>query len=129
MASVRENWVTAWGPRSINGVMRDTLTLRCGTRTIEAVELDMADQWDFMEIAGSSLDNEPWVSTALLACSVLSVDGVPQPTGVKSRDAIRAVLRKIGGEGIDALGDAFESRQRSSTDVTSETATQDAVGN
>lgn len=94
--------------RTINGQVRDVMHITFDARVIEAMELDMADQWDFMEVAGRQLDNEPWVNTALLACSVIGIDGLPMPSGVKSRDDIRRVLRKLGEDGLDALQVAFE---------------------
>ncbi len=94
--------------RTINSEQREVVRILFDGRVIEAVELDMAEQWDFMEIAGHQLDNQPWVSTALLACSVIGIDGLPIPGGVKSRDDIRRVLRKLGEDGLDALQVAFE---------------------
>ena len=82
----------------------------------------MADQWDFLEIAGRQLDNEPWVNTALLACSVIGIDGLPLPSGVKSRDEIRRILRKLGEDGLDALQVAFEKPGTSLTTEDDETA-------
>ena len=94
--------------RVINGQTRDVLRIAFDGRVIEAMELDVADQWDFLEIAGRQLDNEPWVNTALLACSVISIDGLPLMGGVKSRDEIRKVLRKLGQDGLDALQIALD---------------------
>ena len=94
--------------RTINGEQREVLRIIFSGRLIEAIELDMADQWDFMEIAGRQLDNQPWVNTALLACSVIGIDGLPVPGGIKSRDEIRRILRKLGEDGLDALQAAFE---------------------
>lgn len=102
--------------RMINGQMRDVMRISFDARTIDAMELDMADQWDFMEIAGRQLDNEPWVNTALLACSVIGIDGLPMPSGVKNRDDIRRVLRKLGEDGLDALQIAFEKPAAVTTD-------------
>ena len=94
--------------RVINGQTRDVLRIAFNGRIVEAIELDVADQWDFLEIAGRQLDNEPWVNTALLACSVISIDGLPLMGGIKNRDEIRKVLRKLGEDGLDALQVAFE---------------------
>ena len=97
--------------RTINGDQREVLRITFNGRVVEAVELDMADQWDFMEIAGRQLDNEPWANTALLACSVTAIDGVPVPRGVKTRDEIRRILRKLGEDGVDAVQIALEPRE------------------
>ncbi len=79
---------------------------------IEGVRLDMAEQWDFMEIAGSAIDNQAWVNTALLAASVISINGVPEPSGAKSREHLRRILKRIGEEGLDALSAAFETEEQ-----------------
>ena len=111
--------------RTINGDEREVHRISFRGRVVEAVELDMADQWDFMEIAGRQLDNEPWVNTALLACSVIAIDGLPCPRGVRTRDDIRRILRKLGEDGLDALQVALETGDREVTDPNDEVA----VGN
>ena len=108
--------------RVINGHTREIFCITFDGRAIEAIELDMADQWDFLEIAGRQLDNEPWVNTALLACSVISIDGLPLPSGVRSRDEIRRVLRKLGEDGLNALQMAFEESSAPPTIGHEETA-------
>lgn len=108
--------------RTINAESREVIRILFSGRVIEAMELDMADQWDFMEIAGRQLDNEPWVNTALLACSVIAIDGLPVPSGIKSRDEIRRILRKLGEDGLDALQLAFEVPQPKLSIEESETA-------
>ncbi len=108
--------------RTINGEAREVLRITFAGRVIEAMELDMADQWDFMEIAGRQLDNQPWVNTALLACSVIAIDGLPMPSGIKSRDEIRRILRRVGEDGLDALQAAFELPTATATDEESEPA-------
>lgn len=108
--------------RELNGITREVTRVRLDGRVIEAVTLDMADQWDFMEIAGRQLDNEAWVNTALLAWSVIAIDGVPIPAGARSRDDIRRILRKLGEAGIEALQSAFGT-------APAPTVPEDAVGN
>ena len=96
--------------REINGERRGVLRVTTPKGlVIEGIRLDMAEQWDFMEIAGASIDNQAWVNTALLAASVISINGVPEPSGAKSRDHLRRVLKKIGEDGLDALSAAFET--------------------
>ena len=104
---VHPSWEIAHLTRTINNISRAVVRVTVDGHVIEAVELDMADQWDFMEMAGAQLDNQAWVNTALLAASVISIDGVPQPFGAKTRDGIRQILRKIGAPGLDALHAAF----------------------
>ena len=96
---------------TINNVVRDGVRVTVGDQVIEAVELDMADQWDFMEVAGSQIENRAWVNTALLASAIVSINAVPQPVGTKSKDQIRQILRKIGSSGLDALNAAFNQGQ------------------
>ena len=105
--SGESDWTISRSNSTINGVPRESIRVGVDGHVIEAVELDMADQWDFMEMAGAQIDNDAWVNTALLASAVISIDGVPQPTGVKTRDGIRQILRKLGVRGIDALHAAF----------------------
>ncbi len=108
--------------RTINAEQREVMRITFNGRVIEAMEFDMADQWDFMEIAGRQLDNEPWVNTAILACSVIGIDGLPVPRGIKSRDEIRRILRKLGEDGLDALQVAFEAPSAKPSIDESETA-------
>ena len=112
--------------RDINGERRAVLRVRSAGRVIEAVRLDMAEQWDLMEIAGSAIDNQAWVNTALLAASVISVDGVPEPSGAKTREHIRRVLKKIGEDGVDALCAAFDEDESGPADAE---ASEQAAGN
>jgi hypothetical protein len=112
--------------RTINGDEREVLRIAFNGRVVEAVELDMADQWDFMELAGRQIDNDPWVSTALLACSVIAIDGLPCPRGVRSRDDVRRILRKLGEDGVDAVQAALETSPR---DQASSAEAEGAVGN
>ena len=108
--------------RTINGQAREVMRVSFNGRSIDAMELDMADQWDFMEIAGRQLDNDAWVNTALLACSVIGIDGLPMPSGAKSRDDIRRILRKLGEDGMDALQVAFEKHEVAPVPENDETA-------
>ena len=94
--------------RDLNGERREIVRIDVAGQVIEAVRLDMAEQWDFMEIAGHQIDNEVWVNTALLASSVISIDGVPEPMSGRTREQLRRVLKKIGEAGIDALSIAFD---------------------
>jgi hypothetical protein len=103
----RPDWTITRSRSTINRVERDCVKITTSALVIDAVELDMADQWDFMELAGPQLDNEAWVNTALLAASVIAIDGMPVPSGPKSREGIRQVLRKLGPVGLDALQAAF----------------------
>lgn len=92
---------------TINGEKRSAWRVKSREHTIEAVELDMAEQWDFLEVAGVNIENEAWLNIGLLAASVVSIDGLPVPAGPKTRDGLRHVLKKIGEDGIEALQFAF----------------------
>ena len=99
--------------RDINGERREVLRVATPAGlVIDSVRLDMAEQWDFMEIAGASIDNQAWVNTALLAASVISINGVPEPSGAKSREHLRRILKKIGEDGLDALSAAFQAEEQ-----------------
>ncbi len=115
--------------REMNGETREVVRVTFGGRTIEAISLDMAEQWDFMEVAGSQIDNPAWVNTALLAASVISIDGVPEPAGAKGRDALRKILKKIGETGLDALHHAFDAPEAAATASASADAVRVAAGN
>ncbi len=93
---------------TINGEHRDGYRIRTISHTFEAIELDMAEQWDFLELAGKQIDNEAWVNVAILAAAVISIDGVPIPAGTRTRETLRQVLRKIGEEGLTGLQTAFQ---------------------
>lgn len=114
--------------REINGERRAVVRVVAGGRVIEAVRLDMAEQWDFLEIAGSEVDNEAWMNTGLLAASVIAIDGVPEPSGAKSREQLRRILKRIGEAGVDALCNAFE-RESASGETAREHAAAVAAGN
>jgi hypothetical protein len=121
-------WTIHRSTSTINGVVREAVRVEIDGHVIEAVELDMADQWDFMEMAGPQIDNDAWVNTALLASAVISIDGLPQPAAAKTRDGIRQILRKIGARGVDALHAAF-SEERSESGGPRERREASAVGN
>ena len=111
--------------REINGERREVLRVTASGRVIDAVRLDMAEQWDFMEIAGTAIDNPAWVNTALLAASVISIDGVPEPGGARTREHLRRVLKKIGEAGVDALCVALDE----AADPADAQALEQAAGN
>ena len=121
-------WTIHRSTSTINGVVRAAVRIEVDGHVIEAVELDMADQWDFMEMAGPQIDNDAWVNTALLASAVISIDGLPQPAAAKTRDGIRQILRKIGARGVDALHVAF-SEAPAASDASRQRQEASASGN
>ena len=115
--------------REINGERRDVVRVVFAGRSVEAVKLDMAEQWDFMEVAGAAIDNEAWVNTALIAASVISIDGVPEPSGAKSREHMRRILKRIGEAGVEALAVAFDERAEATATANAASAIETAAGN
>ena len=77
------------------------------------VELDPADQLDLFEACGRMSTNPGWVGLALLACSVRSINGVPEPMPA-TQDQVRNLARRLGHEGIAAVRKSLEG----DTDVT-----------
>ena len=67
------------------------------------------------------------MNTALLAASVISIGGVPEPAGAKSREQLRRVLKKIGEAGLDALSAAFAGDDRD--EAVEDRETEQAAGN
>lgn len=111
--------------REING--RKVKLLRIQTeagRHIEAKKLDMADQWDVMELVGSGDPGRGWIAIALVAASVVSIDGRPVDPGDLSREGLRVVLRNLAEDGLDAVREAL-----SSGEILSEDAHKAQVGN
>lgn len=77
-------------------------------RNILARRLMALDTLRLLKAAGPVLaHNEPWLSVASLAFSVLEVDGVPIPTPT-SEAQIESVVAKLGDEGLSAVAAAIE---------------------
>jgi hypothetical protein len=63
------------------------------------------DTLRLFKAAGPTLaQNEPWLSMAALACSVLEVDGVPIPSPM-TESQIESVIDKLGEVGLVAVAE------------------------
>jgi hypothetical protein len=79
---------------------------------IEIRKIDMGDQFDLAEIAGPAVDNNVWLSLAVVAMAVQTIDGTPQPRGIISKGSLRRTLKAIGTMGVRAIRratDQFDS--------------------
>jgi hypothetical protein len=72
-------------------------------RTLTLKKLDALAELDLIEAAGgTNSDNRRWMVMATLAACVAAIDGTPaQP--LASREAIRAHVKLVGSEGLDAV--------------------------
>lgn len=69
----------------------------------EIREVDMGDQFDLAEIAGNQVENGVWLSLAIVAMAVQSLDMVPIPRGNVTKAGLKQTLRKIGPLGVRAV--------------------------
>ena len=65
--------------------------------------------------------NEPWLSMAGLALSVLEIDGVPVPQPT-TESQIENLVERLGDEGLEAIADMLNAD-------TSESITKSQMGN
>jgi len=89
------------------------------TRTLTAIDtkgrrlsvrrLTALDTLRLFKAAGPVLaQNEPWLSMAALAFSVLEIDGVPVPApGTESQ--IEGLIDRLGDEGLAAIANSIKS--------------------
>ncbi len=75
----------------------DTLSRRFSVR-----EMDVVEQLDLYELAGANSTNPAWLGTAMMVASVRAINDVPLPFPSNPLN-LRAGLRRIGREGMDAL--------------------------
>lgn len=86
-------------------------------RKILARRLTALDTLRLLKTAGPVLaHNEPWLSVASLAFSVLEIDGVPIPAPT-SESQIENVVDKLGDDGLTAIAAAIEPRAETDTDL------------
>lgn len=89
---------------------------------VEIRKTDMADQFDLVEIASSSVDNDIWLSLAIVAMSVRSIDGVPQLSGAVSKASLRKTLKTIGPLGVRAVRRGLGELDASGAEVSQKAA-------
>ena len=70
--------------------------------------LTALDTLRLFKAAGPTLaQNEPWLSMAGLAFSVLEIDGVPVPAPM-TEPQIEGLIEKLGDEGLAAIADTIK---------------------
>jgi hypothetical protein len=70
--------------------------------------LTALDTLRLFKAAGPTLaQNEPWLSMASLAFSVLEIDGVPIP-GPSTESQIESLIDRLGDEGLAAIADTIK---------------------
>lgn len=69
----------------------------------EIREVDMGDQFDLAEIAGNQVENGVWLSLAIVAMAVQSIDMTPVLRGNLTKASLKQVLRKLGPTGVRAV--------------------------
>lgn len=76
-------------------------------RRLSLRRLTALDTLRLFKAAGPVLSqNEPWLSMAGLAFSVLEIDGVPQP-GPATEAQIEALIDRLGDAGLAAIADTI----------------------
>jgi hypothetical protein len=91
-----EQWVVIkYGESQVDPALPDKI--------IEIRRVDMGDQFDLVEIAGSQVDNDVWLSLAIVALSVQTIDNIPVPHGALSKATLRNTLKQIGPLGVRAV--------------------------
>jgi len=88
-------------------------------RRLTLRRLTALDTLRLFKAAGPILaQNEPWLSLAGLAFSVLEIDGVPVPTPATEAQ-IEGLIDRLGDEGLAIIADTVD-KQQSSTDMKSD---------
>lgn len=97
---------------TINGEVEKLMVVKYGhnaadpslpEHVLDIRKIGMDDQFDLAEIASSLVDNDVWLSLAVVAMSVQKIDGVPIPRGNLTKAALRSTLKKIGALGVRAV--------------------------
>ncbi|MDR3532817.1 MAG: hypothetical protein P4L90_19965 [Rhodopila sp.] len=77
-------------------------------RRLSLRRLTALDTLRLFKAAGPVLaQNEPWLSMAGLAFSVLEIDGVPVPSPA-TEPQIESLIDRLGDEGLAAIADTFK---------------------
>lgn len=93
----------------LSSATRHTELVDCRGRLIKIQRLTALDTLRLLKAAGPTLaHNQPWLSMAMLAVSVKEIDHVPVPTPA-SEAQIEALVERLGDDGMEAIGDAFDS--------------------
>jgi hypothetical protein len=96
-------------------IIRDTLkTINAvdrGGRRLALRRLTALDTLRLFKAAGPVLaQNEPWLSLAGLAFTVLEIDGIPVPQPV-TESQIEILIERLGDDGLATIADTIGSQQ------------------
>ena len=84
-------------------------------RAIRIRKLTALDTLRLFKAAGPILaQNDPWISVAALAMSVVEVDSIPVPPPV-SEAQIEAMVARLGDEGLSAISDFLDANTEGAT--------------
>ncbi len=90
----------------MGGVSYETMEVTFGdpVRSMVIRRLDVADEWDLAEVAGTTGGNEQWLLIARAAAAVITVDGAAAfpGSGGMTRRHLRGVMQTVGTHGINA---------------------------
>ena len=96
-------------------------------RKLELKRLTMGDQFDLAEMMTDTA-SRLWTSMALVAASLVSIDGVPVSPGY-TRAGLRSILDQLGEDGVAAANDALATSDENRAAEASEAAQRAQVGN
>lgn len=93
---------------SVLGAAEARLTTTDQTgRSIVARKLNALDKLRLLKAAGPILsENQAWLGVAMLAASVVEIDGIPAPMPVTEQQ-IESLVAKLGDAGLDAIAGAL----------------------
>lgn len=76
-------------------------------RAIIARRLNALDKLRLLKAAGPMLsENQAWLGVAMLAASVVEIDGIPVPMPTSEKQ-IEALVARLGDPGLDAVATAI----------------------
>lgn len=76
-------------------------------RCLSLRQMTALDKLRLFKAAGPDLaQNQPWLGMAMLACSVVAIDGVPVPPATCEQH-IESMVSRLGDAGIAAVADVF----------------------
>lgn len=93
------------------GVTVDRTITDAKGRRLGIRELDVMEELDLYEIAGPNSTNGPWLGTAMMVCTVRTLNDarLPFPT---NRNTLRGALGRLGREGVDALHSDLSAQRK-----------------
>jgi len=100
-----ENLTVKSAIREGGGLQVEVLHVSFGAplRTLEVRALDLGEQFDLAEMTGPNIGNQVWTNMAQMAASIRGLDGVPTPSVPHTRATIKAMLNRLGIDGLQAI--------------------------